>query len=127
MKTLLSLLRKYTWCIPSATNTMPDISLYVHLKTTAAIAVCLHDSEQIEEYGKLPETFDGLKEEEKNRFALLVGDFSGIQKFIYQLTSKGAAKTLKGRSYYLNLMKYMVVNNIYSIFIIQTVSFLYTT
>src|SRR5690625_6051188 len=93
MKTLLSLLRKYTWCIPSATNTMPDISLYDHLKTTAAIAVCLHDSEQIEEYGKLPETFDGLKEEEKNRFALLVGDFSGIQKFIYQLTSKGAAKT----------------------------------
>jgi len=118
-KTLLYLLKKYTWCIPSATNTMPDISLYDHLKTTAAIAACLYDSEQIEDFGNVPDTKDGLNEEQKERFALLVGDFSGIQKFIYQLSSKGAAKTLKGRSFYLNLLQDAVITKIKSIFEIE--------
>jgi len=38
------LLWKYTWCIPSAAyKHEPDISLFDHLKTTAAIATCLYD------------------------------------------------------------------------------------
>ena len=76
---LQSLLRKYTWCIPSSTNDLPDVSLYDHLKTTAAIATCLYDSQQIEKFGPLP-VFDQLKQEDKERFMLLAGDFSGIQK-----------------------------------------------
>lgn len=118
-KTLLNLLNKYTWCIPSATNTMPDISLYDHLKTTAAIATCLFDSGKLEAFGKLPETKESLLSESENRFALLVGDFSGIQKFIYQLSSKGAAKTLKGRSFYLNLLQDAVITQIQSIFEVE--------
>ena len=113
---LLNLLKKYTWCIPSATNSMPDISLYDHLKTTAAIATCLYQSTEIEEFGSLPVSFDGLIQEEKERFVLLAGDFSGIQKFIYQLSSKGAAKTLKGRSFYLSLVQDVVIQKIKNIF-----------
>jgi CRISPR-associated protein Csm1 len=50
---LTSLLEKYTWCIPSSTyKTRPDISLFDHAVTTAAIAQALyyyHDA-----LGKLP-------------------------------------------------------------------------
>ena len=117
--TLHHLLKKYTWSIPSATNAMLDISLYDHLSTTASIAACLYDS--IGKHGALPETFDGIKEGEKDksRFIILAGDFSGIQKFIYQITSKGAAKTLKGRSFYLGLLQNQIITRILDIFDVQ--------
>ncbi|MDE3091734.1 MAG: type III-A CRISPR-associated protein Cas10/Csm1, partial [Chloroflexota bacterium] len=35
---------------------------------------------------------------------LIGGDISGVQDFIYTLTSKNAAKTLRGRSFYLQLL-----------------------
>ena len=101
------LLRKYTWCIPSSTMDMPDISLYDHLKTTAAIADTLFMSSKA-----LPESYEGLQQEEEERFVLFAGDFSGIQKFIYQISSKGAAKTLKGRSYYISLIQDVVIETI---------------
>ena len=40
------LIEKYTWCIPSATNVFPDISLFDHLKTTASIASCFYFTNQ---------------------------------------------------------------------------------
>jgi len=98
--TLLFLLEKYTWCIPSSTIDLPDISLFDHSKTTAAIAACLYDYHN----------FDNTIEEKyiKNRvdlkYLLVCGDISGIQKFIYNVTAKGAAKGLKGRSFFLQLL-----------------------
>lgn len=41
-ETLLNLLLKYTSCIPASTINFPDVSLYDHLKTTAALAICLY-------------------------------------------------------------------------------------
>jgi len=40
---------------------------------------------------------------------LVGGDFSGIQKYIYQIVSKYAAKSLKGRSFYLHLLSDAIV------------------
>ncbi|MEM2126188.1 MAG: hypothetical protein QXQ53_07320, partial [Candidatus Methanosuratincola sp.] len=42
VRTLLAVLRRFTWAIPSDTrrDLIPDVSLYHHLKTTAAIAAC---------------------------------------------------------------------------------------
>ncbi len=40
----------------------------------------------------------------KERFLLVAGDVSGIQDFLYTITSKGAAKGLRGRSLYLQLL-----------------------
>lgn len=95
-ETLLNLLLKYTSCIPASTINFPDVSLYDHLKTTAALAVCLYDWKQ-------------SGEETKNPFLLIGADFSGIQSYIYQIVSKYAAKNLKGRSFYLRLLSDAVV------------------
>lgn len=38
---------------------------------------------------------------------LLKGDLSGIQEFIFDVRSKGAAKTLKARSYYVQILGYL--------------------
>jgi CRISPR-associated protein Csm1 len=96
-ESLLNLLFKYTACIPASTINFPDVSLYDHLKTTAAIAVCLYDIQQ-----------KGAKEDGKP-FLLIGADFSGIQNYIYQIVSKYAAKNLKGRSFYLHLLSDAVV------------------
>ena len=95
-ETLLNLLLKYTSCIPSSTINFADVSLYDHLKTTAALAVCLYDYKQANMAGEDP-------------FLLIGADFSGIQPYIYQIVSKYAAKNLKGRSFYLRLLSDAVV------------------
>ncbi|HID88117.1 MAG TPA: type III-A CRISPR-associated protein Cas10/Csm1 [Anaerolineae bacterium] len=122
---LLLLMQRYTWCIPSAYyHTLPDVSLYDHSRTTAALAVCLMEQEE----RLLDEMLEALKvwhrQREKARkgagnisqtpppdilrdrkIALLVGgDISGVQDFIYTITSRGAASALRGRSFYLQLL-----------------------
>ena len=96
-ETLLNLLYKYTTTIPSSTINFPDVSLYDHLKTTAAIAVCLYDYKK--ECG----------DAEDAPFMLVGADFSGIQSYIYQIVSKHAGKNLKGRSFYLRILSDAVV------------------
>ena len=85
----LSILESYTWSIPSATNVRPDISLFDHLKTTSAIAACLHAATNKEA-----------------PFILVSGDFSGIQNYIYDLRhgSGELAKSLRGRSFSVGLL-----------------------
>lgn len=95
-ETLLNLLQKYTSCVPASTINFPDVSLYDHLKTTAALSVCLYDYEKGEKAGDEP-------------FLLVGADFSGIQPYIYQIVSKYAGKNLKGRSFYLRLLSDTVV------------------
>lgn len=95
-ETLLSLLLKYTSCIPASTINFPDVSLYDHLKTTAALAICLYDYQQ-------------SGDTEENPFLLIGADFSGIQSYIYQVVSKYAGKNLKGRSFYLKILSDAVV------------------
>lgn len=95
-ETLLNLLQKYTCCVPSSTIDFPDVSLYDHLKTTAAISVCLYD-------------FYQAKEANDNQFLLIGADFSGIQSYIYQIVSKYAGKNLKGRSFYLSILSDTIV------------------
>ncbi|RKY57917.1 MAG: type III-A CRISPR-associated protein Cas10/Csm1, partial [Candidatus Latescibacterota bacterium] len=108
LETLYYLLLKYTWSIPSAYyKAIPDVSLFDHSRTTAAIAVCLNAQGTSEEdLGKLMESLrrrdrEGLSDP---LFLLVGGDISGIQDFLYTLTSQGAAKGLRGRSLYLQLL-----------------------
>ncbi len=96
---LLSQFERFLVNIPSATNVKsPDISLFDHLKITSAIAEALYMHH--EKNNSLDE-INEIKKEEK--WILVCGDFSGIQKFIYSLVSKGAAKGLAGRSFYIQL------------------------
>ena len=100
--TLLSQFERFLISVPSATNvSSPDISLFDHLKMTAAIAEGLylyHDH-----YNTL--TIEDLgKDKREKKWLLVCGDFSGIQKFIYSVVSKGAGKSLAGRSLYIQLL-----------------------
>lgn len=105
---LLSLMEKYFWCV--ASNQSPDISLYDEMKTTAAIAVCLYEQWL---HGDL--SSDILKEIKKRHspdFLLIQGDISGIQSFIFNIPSKGAAKSLKGRSVYIGLLPEVIARHL---------------
>lgn len=101
---LLSLLEKYTWCIPSSTMNRPDISLFDHAKTTAAIATALYRYH--EKKGDLGAA--SLSDhDETEKFRLLVGDLSGIQRYIFNIRNVGVggtAKRLRARSFYLSVL-----------------------
>ncbi|MFW5721488.1 MAG: type III-A CRISPR-associated protein Cas10/Csm1, partial [Bacteroidota bacterium] len=103
-ETLLHILHKYTVNIPSSTIDLPDVSLYDHLKTTAAFAVTLFDY--------LSEKNETSVGKDEKIVMLIGGDISGIQNFIYDIVSKYAAKNLKGRSFYLQLLVESVINRI---------------
>lgn len=100
LESFLQLLFKYTSNIPASTNDLAHISLYEHLKTTAAIASCLYDYQQ--DTGC---SFNDIKNNEETLPLLLsCWDISGIQKFIYNVSGEKAAVSLKGRSFYLQLL-----------------------
>ena len=86
LNSLLCLLESYLRAFPSSTNTAesPDISLFDHLKTTAAIGVCISEylaAEQETQFRK--RLFDKEKQfMDAQAFLLYSADFSGIQKFI---------------------------------------------
>jgi len=114
---LLAVLKSFTWAAPSnaGAEDFSDVSLYEHLKSSAAIAACLsralRDQEQIVELdaaltrlrlGELTEADE--KALAQPLCALIKGDISGTQDFLYLLTSDGAARGLRGRSFYLQLL-----------------------
>jgi len=102
VSSLLALFERYLSQVPAATNIHhPDISLFDHLRVTAAIAEGLYRHH--EACDELHAT-DAIKREDKAKWRLVCGDFSGIQSFIYRITSKGAAKALRGRSLYIQLL-----------------------
>ncbi len=106
-ETFLELLRKYTSNIPSSTMHLRDVSLFDHLKTTAAFAIALYD--YINAKNKLSK-FDIAPGE--SPFLMIGGDLSGIQSFIYDIVSKNAAKNLKGRSFYLQVLADSIIQTI---------------
>lgn len=104
VRTLLGQLERFTSAVPSATNIVhPDISLFDHLRMTAAIAEGLYHWHFATD-GSLLKNGKDFEEENIAKWRLVCGDFSGIQNFIFNLTAKGAAKGLRGRSLYITLM-----------------------
>lgn len=101
---LLGLLERYFWAVPSSTVDCPDISLYDHSRTTAAIAACLyrfHEQEQ-----KL-EDAAAIQDPKKNKYRFLIGDLSGIQKTLFTLQTQGVRgvnKILRARSFTLGAL-----------------------
>lgn len=100
----LHFLHKYTWCLPSNTQSVvPDVSLYDHLKTTAAIAACLYLHHQ--ENSSLVEK--AIRTAGQTRFCLVAGDISGIQSYIFGISNIGAggvARKLRSRSLFVQLV-----------------------
>ena len=100
----------FTHAIPSATafGIKPDVSLYDHSKTTAALATALwrwHEAQGETD----PAAATRLKDRSDwstEKFLLIQGDFFGIQDFIFAeggQTNKAVAKLLRGRSFQVSL------------------------
>ncbi len=99
---LLAQMEQFLSCIPAATNILhPDISLFDHLRVTPAIAEGLYLHHEAAGTLDQPSRFN---DSDVPKWRLVCGDFSGIQDFIYSITSKGAAKGLRGRSLYIQLL-----------------------
>lgn len=109
-----SLWMTYTHAIPSATafGTRPDVSLYDHTRTTAALATALwryhadnaHDAASVAHDLRSREGRHGWDEQS---LLLVQGDFFGIQDFIFSRgaeTNRRAAKLLRGRSFHVSLI-----------------------
>ena len=111
-ESLLNLLKKYTWCIPSNTTDMSNVSLFDHLKTTAAFADCLYLYKEEHKDGFIYQNQRLTLKDGVQPVLLLGGDLSSIQKFIYNIASRKAAVSLKGRSFYLQLLIDSIIQRI---------------
>lgn len=116
---LYQLLEDYTVSVPSAAYySKSTISLFDHSKTTAAIAVALFKNNF--SFEKIVQVHNALKGNaskdilQEDAFLLLGADISGIQDFVFDLTAKGAAKGLKGRSYYISALSENIARYILS-------------
>ena len=100
----------FTHAIPAATafGTKPEVSLYDHSKTTAALATALwrwHEAERKTDSSAAANLKD-RSDWGTDKFLLIQGDFFGIQDFIFaegSQTNKAAAKLLRGRSFQVSL------------------------
>jgi CRISPR-associated protein Csm1 len=92
----LTLLRAYTWCqaAPVADSKTYNGNLYEYIKLRAALAACYSQNE--------------------SSFLFACLDLSGVQKFLYDISSQKAAASLKGRSFYLQLLLDAVVEKLLS-------------
>ena len=102
--------------IPSSTaqDEVADISLYDHSKLTAAFGSCiwiyLEESGCRDYHERL---YLNAKTFYREPAFLIYGiDISGIQDFIYTITSDGALKALRARSFYLDLLMEHLVDTI---------------
>ncbi len=100
----------FTHAIPAATafGTKPEVSLYDHSKTTAALATALwrwHEAETKTDSSAAASLKD-RSDWDIDKLLLIQGDFFGIQDFIFaegSQTNKAAAKLLRGRSFQVSL------------------------
>ncbi len=96
-----------------------DISFYDKLKINTALSSCLY-------LLKDRDNSYNAEDSNKNHFVLLSGDISGIQKFIYTISSKGALKSLRARSFYLEIMLEHIADEILEYFHLTRANLLYT-
>lgn len=109
-----TLWQTYTHAIPAATafGIKPDVSLYDHSKTAAALATALwrwhHDFGATDSEAAI--SLKHRQDWDEKKFLMVQGDFFGIQNFIFadgSQTNKNAAKLLRGRSFQVSLFTEM--------------------
>lgn len=120
INSLINIIRNITSYIPyySDGKLSYDISLYDYVKIKSAIISSLYSD-------KNDSNLYNLNDNEEY-FALLSADISGIQRFIYTISSKGALKSLKARSFYLEIMLEHIVDEILEEFNLSRFNLLYT-
>jgi len=103
LNALSSLMELYFWCIPASSyKNIPDISLYDHCRLASGIASSIYRYHQENNDEVLNQDYIN----NKNVFLLIQGNFSGIQKFIFDFqgeSHKYAAKILRAKSFYVSM------------------------
>ena len=100
---LFALLEKYLYSVPLGAG-RADVSLFDRSRATAAIALCLHDELTDGAWRAAEAHLGEVDPAELPAPCLLVsGGLSGIQDFIFDVPSRRASKSLKGRSYFVQL------------------------
>lgn len=97
--------------IPAATafNSRPDVSLYDHSHTVAALATALwrYHHEREDDATDTVTRMRYRQDGDEAKLLLIQGDFFGIQDFIFSTggeTQKRANKLLRGKSFYVSLL-----------------------
>lgn len=108
LNSLLGVLEANLTYVPSSTDTtqFQDISLYDHMKITAAVAGCTYLWMKENSEKDYRETlFRHAKQSyEEEMFMMYSLDTSGIQKYIYQVASDDVLKLLRAKSFYLEML-----------------------
>ncbi len=93
----------YLWCIPANTQEpQPDVSLYDHMRSSAAIAACIYDYHAVTT--KSVEDIDDINDSDE-KFRVLICDLAGIQSYIYDMhKTKSMARRLRARSFYVQIL-----------------------
>lgn len=105
---LLAALEHCTANVPASvlTDDDPDVSLYDHLRITAAASACISeyllDRSITDHRAYLLDRENSFRAEKA--FLMYSADFSGIQKFIYTVATSGAQRSLRSRSFFLELL-----------------------
>lgn len=130
VNSLIELCEEYLSYIPSPTHMgqVADISLFDHSKTTAALASCI--ALYLESAKRTDYQYELLENESnfynEKAFSLFSLDISGIQQFIYTISSKGALKGLRSRSFYLEILLENIADEILDICSLSRANLLYT-
>lgn len=120
LETILSLIEKYFWCLaPWDLEEDTDVSLYALAKMSTAIMSCWpRDGSKSENFPKRDEPV----------YSLICGDISGIQKYIYRISSaKGAAKGLKARSFELAILSDAIAKHLLIKFSLPITNLIYSS
>jgi CRISPR-associated protein Csm1 len=110
ISTFNNLLKKYLWCVPQSAKyqELPDVSLYDHMRLTAMLASNLYIYHSVNDSYDI----DSVCDRNINKYLLVGGDISGIQNFIYDINSKGAMKSIKGRSFFMQFLPTIISKKI---------------
>lgn len=130
INSLLEILEANLSFVPSSTDNsqLCDISLFDHMKITAAVASALWDyaeENQITDY-KTAFYSKGSAFYDQPAFLLCSMDISGIQNFIYTIAATKALKNLRARSFYLELMMEHIVDQLLDQLELSRANLLYT-
>lgn len=116
LNSLLSVLEANLTFVPSSTDMsqVNDISLYDHMKITAAVGGCVYhylEQEGVSDYKA--RLFDRATESYEEKAFLMYGfDISGIQSYLYQVASDDVLKLLRAKSFYLEILLQNIVDDL---------------
>ncbi len=130
LNSILELLEAHLSYVPSSTfiGEVADISLYDHQRLTATLAssVYLYLLANGRQNFKDELLVNEAKFRQEKAFLMFSCDISGIQSFIYTISSKGALKALRARSFYLEILLEHIVDTLLSAVNLSRANLIYT-